>query len=133
MPILQKGQRWPGAGRLPGQLDKLQIKRRQIQFAIRQELLRRVSLELPELVDAQLASAKGTKYLAYRDKVNGRWVAVTQEMLETGNLNDAVIEVFHREPSTAAFVSLMDRTIDKPTEHVDHTSAGGPIQISWIT
>lgn len=71
-----------------------------------------------EMAEAQIAAAKGTKYLVYRNRRGGEFRTVTTEMVTDGILerDDVIIEVWDKQPSTPAFTDLMNRALDKPAE-----------------
>lgn len=70
------------------------------------------------MTEAQIAAAKGTKYLVTRSKIGGKFEVVTQEMLKSGLLqrDDVIVEVWEKQPSTPAYTDLMNRALDKPAE-----------------
>lgn len=79
--------------------------------------------ELRPLTEAQIANAKGIKYLVVRERKGGKFVRVHQamaKMAKNGKLgpDEEIIEVWEKDPSILAFTDLMNRTIDKPTETV---------------
>jgi hypothetical protein len=82
--------------------------------ALRQIVLR----EMEELVAAQIAQAKGLKYLVTRDRKTGKLVRVTKAMASARSLgpNEEIIEVWEKDPSVQAFTDLMNRALDKPKE-----------------
>ena len=92
------------------------------------ELVRQeVTQHLPELIEAQVANAKGLQYLVYRDKKTGKFERVTN--LETVNQDENTIEVWEKDPSVQAFTDLLNRTIDKPAEQMKVTGADdGPVE-----
>lgn len=83
------------------------------------EVLRAIVTEhMREMTEAQIAAAKGTKYLVYRNKQGGEFRTVTKDMVEQGILekDNVTIEVWDKQPSTPAFTDLMNRALDKPKE-----------------
>jgi hypothetical protein len=72
----------------------------------------RITEHFAELIDAQIAQAKGLKYLVARDD-SGKF-----RRIGPGELADGAehVEVWEKDPSTAAFTDLMNRAIDKPKE-----------------
>jgi hypothetical protein len=86
--------------------------------AQREELRQIVSKHMREMVEAQIAASKGTKYLVYRNKQGGEFRTVTKDMIEQGILekDNVTIEVWDKQPSTPAFTDLMNRALDKPKE-----------------
>ena len=77
-----------------------------------------VTQHMQEMTEAQVAAAKGLKYLMARNKRGGEFKPVTREQIEGGILKrgDTIIEVWDKQPSTAAYIGLMDRALDKPKE-----------------
>lgn len=86
-----------------------------------------ITADLRPLIEAQLAHAKGIKYLVVRAKQGGKFVRVTQAMAKAREGLDAsqeIIEVWEKDPSVQAFTDLLNRALDKPKEqplemHVD--------------
>lgn len=89
----------------------------------RAELRRRVIAEMGPLVDAQIANAKGIKYLVAREVKSGKFIEVTEAQVKDilAGKNDTLemLEVWEKQPSVQAFTDLMNRTIDKPVEQVN--------------
>jgi hypothetical protein len=53
-------------------------------------------------------------------------------MLEKGELQDELIEVWDKEPSVQAYADLVNRTLDKPADHVEVSSKdGSPLVLRW--
>ena len=111
----QHGGRRPGAGRkkgtkLPHTLEK---------EAAREFLRQMVKAELRPMVEAQIANAKGFKYLVVRQKHGGKFLRVTEAMarVKLGN-DEEIVEVWEKDPNVHAFQDLLDRTLDKPSQHV---------------
>lgn len=89
-----------------------------------------VIAQLQPMVDAQIANAQGLRYLVYRNKKSGKFERVKD--LEGVNQDEETIEVWEKDPSVQAFTDLMNRTLDKPAEHVELTGAGGqPLEVRW--
>jgi len=78
---------------------------------------------MAELIAAHAAHAKGLSYLVYRDKKTGQWVRV--KSLEDVDQTRDAIEVWEKDPSTQSFTDLMNRLLDKPSEHVEMEITGG--------
>ena len=86
-----------------------------------------------EEMAAQIANAKGLKYLVARNAKSGKFDRVTPAMLEAWEKDPdampAMIEVWDKDPSIQAFTDLMNRALDKPAEQVKVTGADdGPIE-----
>ena len=119
----KRGGARPGAGR-PSGFDKEQARLR---------LRALVSAHLDEMVEAQLANAKGIKFLMVREGKTGKFKRVAKEGAEKLNPDEEIIEVWEKDPSVQAFTDLLNRTIDKPAEtvnaEVDHK---GELTFRWV-
>ena len=77
------------------------------------------------MVEAQIAHAKGLKYLVTRDKKTGKFIRVTQAMARVKlGQDEEVVEVWEKDPSTQAFTDLLNRALDKPREQVFDVNVG---------
>jgi hypothetical protein len=66
-------------------------------------LREKVKAELDSMVDAQIASDKGIKFLVVRDKGTGRIVRVTESMIGANlESTEEVIEVWEKDPRRLA-------------------------------
>lgn len=110
MPV---GGKRPGAGRPKGSKSR---KTREKE-AMREALRRIVDREMEEMTAAQVAAAKGFKYLVARHKKGGTFRPV-KDVLEAIADEEQIIEVWEHRPSTQAFTDLLNRAIDKPKEQV---------------
>jgi hypothetical protein len=72
----------------------------------------RIMADMPAMLDAQISQAKGLKYMVARDE-SGKFRRIGPEELAAGAVG---VEVWEKDPSTAAFTDLMNRAIDKPKE-----------------
>lgn len=91
------------------------------------ELVREViTRHLEELLAAQIANAKGIKYLVTRQKSTGKFIRVTEAMAKI-NLgeDEETIEVWEKDPSVQAFTDLLNRAIDKPREQEQEIKLSG--------
>lgn len=115
---MPRGGARPGAGRKKGYKEKGTIEKE-----VAREMLRNmVKAELGPMTEAQIAHAKGLKYLMTREGSSGKWVKVTEAM--AGTLGpDVLVEVWEKDPSVQAFTDLLNRTIDKPIETLQATVA----------
>lgn len=114
-------------GRPVGSLNPSTIKK----LAIRNRFLERFEADADKIYDAQLASTLGTKFLVARDRKSGKFIPVNEEqtkvLIESGQAD--TLEIWERPPSASAFTALSDRSIDRPTEHHEHSGPeGGPIE-----
>ena len=98
---------------------------------MREELRRIVCAEMAPMTAAQIANAKGIKYLVTRHKNSGKFIRVTEAMAKVKLGDDEeIIEVWEKDPSVQAYTDLMNRALDKPAEQVQLTGAeGGPVEI----
>jgi len=79
--------------------------------AVREAVRALITPHLAALIEAQVAQAKGLKYLVARDE-SGKFRRIGPEGLEGADH----VEVWEKDPSTAAFTDLLNRAIDKPKE-----------------
>jgi hypothetical protein len=71
-----------------------------------------ITPHLADMIEAQVAQAKGLRYLVARDE-SGKFRRIGPGELAAGAEH---VEVWEKDPSTAAFTDLMNRAIDKPKE-----------------
>lgn len=104
------------------------ISKEQARDALRQIVLK----HMDEMTAAQIAQAKGIRYLVVRDKKTGKFVRVTEAMAkEKSGLaeNEEIIEVWEKDPSTPAFTDLMNRALDKPKEQEMEVKVSGALDL----
>lgn len=102
----------PGAGKPKGHQAQATLDK----IAAREFVRQRVTAQLGPLVDAHLANALGIKYLVTRNKA-GKFIRVTEAMARKKRRKDeALIEVWEKDPSVHAFTYLLDRALDRPQE-----------------
>jgi hypothetical protein len=95
--------------------------------AAREALRVIVTREMEALTAAQIANAKGIRYLMSRDKKGGRFRRL-EKLPKPGELvggEDEIIEVWHKDPSIQAFTDLMNRALDKPKEQMQEIEVHG--------
>lgn len=97
--------------------------------AMREALRELVAEHQREMAEAQIAAAKGLKYLVCRAKQGGKFEPVTRDQVEQGILerDDVIIEVWDKQPSTPAFTDLMNRALDKPAEQEQAVKVAGTL------
>lgn len=108
----------PGAGRKKGTKEKGTLEKE----AARELLRDIVKANLGPMTEAQVANAKGIKYLVARDKKTGKFRRLSEDALKAleGNEGDnEVVEVWEKDPNVSAFTDLLNRTLDKPIEQVN--------------
>lgn len=122
---MPKGGPQPGSGRPKGRQNQSTIDKAKAREALRAIVIQHMG----ELVSAQVANAKGLKYLVVRNKKSGKFERVSEAMarLEEGLEH---VEIWEKEPSVAAFTDLMNRALDKPVEPHEVEHSGG-IEVSW--
>lgn len=101
------------------------------------ELLRQmVTAELGPLTEAQIAKAKGVKYLVGRAKQGGKFKHLTAEQVQNilaGQDSEfELLELWEKLPDTAAYADLMNRALDKPIEQVQaDVKHDGTLVFKW--
>lgn len=121
----------PGAG-MPKGYVTAKVKAATLEKEEARALLRAiVTRELAPMVEAQVANAKGVRFLMVREKTSGKFVKVGKDAAEKLDPATEIIEVWEKDPSVQAFTDLMNRTIDKPIEQVQ-ADVKGNITISWV-
>src|SRR6185503_19988192 len=124
---MPRGGKRPGAGRPKGSFEPKRLEKE----AAREVLRDRVKADIVPMVDAQIAHAKGLKFLVYRDKKSGKFERVkAEDDLARLQERGVVVEAWDKDPSVQAFTDLMNRTLDKPQEHleIEHSGAVGIIE-----
>jgi len=126
---MPRGGARPGAGRKKGYKEQGTLAKE----AAREALRAIVTEHMREMAEAQIAAAKGTKYLVYRNKQGGEFRTVTKDMIENGILekDNVTIEVWDKQPSTPAFTDLMNRALDKPAEQKQEVELTGELRVRW--
>lgn len=92
-----------------------------------------ITAQLEPLIQAQLANAKGIKYLVVRDAKSGKFIRVTEAMAKAKQGSDEeTIEVWEKDPSVHAFADLMNRALDKPKEQEQEHVHSGEVVYKWV-
>ena len=119
-----------GAGRKAGGKNQSTLTKEAAREALRVIVLE----EMRDLVQGQIAAAKGLKYLVARNRVSGKFVRVTERAMKAmlagkqdGELE--AIEVWQKDPSTQAFTDLMNRALDKPKEQEQQIKVTGELTV----
>ena len=95
--------------------------------AYRQKARDLIGPHMAEVLQAHIANAKGIKYLVVREKATGKFLRVGEIAAAA---TEEVIEVWEKDPSIEAAKVLLDRLLDKPSEHMELTGAtGGPVEL----
>jgi hypothetical protein len=118
----QHGGKRPGGGRKLGTiLQKTRDK------AIAREALRAIiDKHMEAMTEAQIKNAQGINYLVKRAKVGGKFEKVNAEDLDAAlqgqNDGTLILEIWAERPNVQSYTDLMNRHLDKPTEHHDVTA-----------
>lgn len=95
-----------------------------------------VIARMDRMAQAQISAAEGVSYLMAREKKGGKFVPLTEEMARAivsgKDKEHEAVEVWEKQPSTQAFVYLIDRVFGRPTESVEMEHTGG-LDITWKT
>lgn len=114
---MPRGEKRAG-GRPKGSKGTKTLEKEEARRLLRELVIR----DLQPLVEAQKANAMGIKYLVVRDKT-GKFIRVGEAMAKLAT-DESVVEVWEKDPSVQAFTDLLNRTLDKPTEHVEMEHSG---------
>ncbi len=121
----------PGSGRKKGYRAPQTLTKLEARDALR----RMVIAQMQPMIEAQVANAKGLKYLVIRDKRSGKFVKVTEAMARQREGKDEAehetIEVWEKDPSVQAFTDLMNRALDKPAEQEQQLAVTGTLEVKW--
>lgn len=120
------GGKRPGAGRPKG---KVTLEKEEARAFLREMVI----ANLGPLVESQLANARGLKYLIARDKKSGKFRRLGEaDAALAGDSDSEVVEVWEKDPNVSAFTDLLNRTLDKPTEHVEmDANLKGGLVFKW--
>lgn len=119
---MPRGGKRPGAGRKKGSTTLSKEAARELAREL-------VTAQMSALFEAQIANAKGIKYLVTRDKKTGKFIRVGEAMASAKG--EETIEVWEKDPSVQAFTDLMNRALDKPKEQEQAVTVAGVIEMSW--
>lgn len=128
---MPRGGKRKGAGRPKGTTG-IQHKSTFDKELLRQELRDIVRAHLGPMTEAQVANAKGIKFLVLRHATTGKFIKRIEDASGTLTVDPKheIVEVWAKDPSVQAFTDLMNRTIDKPTETVQ-AEHSGVIELVW--
>ena len=105
-----------GSGQKKGSIQQKTLDK----LAMREALRRIVERDLEQLVSAQIAAANGIRVLVLRHRNTGQFVKRLTPRGAHTYLKDRaeheVVEVWQKDPSTAAFRELMAHAIDLPKQ-----------------
>ena len=125
--MAKTGGKRPGAGRPKGTKNPATLTKEAARLALAQVVYN----HMEDLVSAQIANAKGLRYLVTRDKRTGKFIRVTETMARAKDLgeNEEIIEVWEKDPNVQAFTDLMNRAIDKAKEQPQEVQISGSISL----
>jgi hypothetical protein len=129
---MPRGGKRPNSGPKKGTTYQPTIDKAAARQALRSVVLR----HMDAMLEAQIKNAQGIKYLVKRAKAGGKFEKVSADQLEDvlagqddGSL---MLEVWEERPNVQAFTDLMNRALDKPSEHLELTGADGtPLVVQW--
>jgi hypothetical protein len=94
--------------------------------AARDALRAIIDRHMEAMTEAQIKHAQGIKYLVKRSVRGGKFEKVSAEdldaVLKLQDDGEIILEVWDKDPSVQAYTDLMNRHLDKPTEHHDVTA-----------
>lgn len=117
---MPRGGKRPGAGAKKGQKLASTLSKEAAREALRSIVLE----HMREMTAAQIAQAKGLRYLVVREKASGKFLRVSESMAKLAESEER-IEVWEKDPSTQAFTDLMNRALDKPKEQEQEIKLSG--------
>jgi hypothetical protein len=129
---MPRGGKRAGAGKPKGYKHQTTLEREEA----RKRLRERVIAEMEPLLSAQIANAKGISHFFLRHPRTKQFQRIEDPQQIAAALNRGEegksYWIFTKDPSIQAFTDLMNRTFDKPKEHVEVTGAdGGPVMYQW--
>src|SRR5215475_2683887 len=99
------------------------------------EMVRRTITEnLGPLLQAAMNNALGLNHLMLRDPKTGEFTRVTGDakQIDKALKSKNAVWIYTKDPNMQAFTDLLNRAIDKPSEHISIAGAdGGPLVIRW--
>src|SRR5262244_3371756 len=120
----------PGGGRPRGKKMLKTLEKEQAREYVRQV----VTARLESLLEAQLDNAEGIRQLMMRDPKTGKFERITGDakQIDKALKSKNACWIYTKDPNVQAFTDLMNRALDKPSEHVSITGADdGPLVIRW--
>lgn len=113
---MPRGGKRPGAGRPKGSKEPKTLEKE----AAREALRRMVFAEMEPMTMAQIAAAKGVKYLVGRARKGGKFKHLTEPQVKailSGEDSEfEVLELWEKLPNVQAYTDLMDRALDKAAQ-----------------
>src|SRR5215471_21347476 len=114
---MQNGGARPGAGTPAGQKMQKTLEKEAARELVRQT----VTENLGPLLAAQIANAKGICHLMMRDPKTGKFERITGSaaQIDKALKTKSAVWIYTKDPNVQAFSDLLNRAIDKPSEHVN--------------
>lgn len=120
---MPRGGKRPGSGAPRGNQNGMNVDKAKYRQAARDV----IGPHMVDVLSAHIANAKGIKYLVVREKATGKFLRVGEIAAAA---SEEVIEVWEKDPSIEAAKVLLDRLLDKPSEHIELTGQdGGPLEL----
>lgn len=120
---MPRGGKRPGAGAPKGNRNGACVDKAKYRQAARDV----IGPHMVDVLTAHIANAKGIKYLVVREKISGKFLRVGEIAAAA---SEEIIEVWEKDPSIEAAKVLLDRLLDKPSEHIELTGQdGGPLEL----
>ena len=75
----------------------------------------------------------GIRHLMMRDPKTGKFERITGDakQIDKALKTKTAFWIYTKDPNAQAFTDLLNRALDKPSEHVQVTGDGGPLIIRW--
>jgi hypothetical protein len=126
----QKPPRKHGGGMPKGHKTRKTLAR----IAEQEALKELIKDSLRPMTEAQIRAAQGVCHLMLRDPKTGKFERVTEEKdIEKALASEGqAVWIYTKDPSTAAYTDLLNRTFGKPVDSLEANVKGG-IQIVWKT
>ena len=105
-----------GRGRLGGKPKGYKAPSTMAKEQARELAVQIIMRDLEALLQAHIANALGISYLVTREKNTGKFIRVGPAM--ASRTNEETIEVWEKDQNVQAIIDLLNRAIDKPTEHL---------------
>ena len=119
-----------GKGRKTGSKNKATVEREHGLDVIKELVLK----ELGPMTEAQIAQAKGVKYMILRQP-NGSYARATdvKQIDVACAIGAEAFEVFTAAPDTQAFRTLTEQSFGRPVQRTELTGKeGGPVEIAAV-
>lgn len=127
---MPRGGKRAGAGRPKGGPDRRTIEKEELRKLYREQIV----LQLPELVRAQLAVARGCHHMRAKDPKTGQWIEVTDpytidKCLAAG---EQFYDIYAQNPNVQALKDVFDRLMDQPARALEVSGKdGAPLTVKW--